>query len=107
MSASMVKAHGGSRMLQSVEGGGSLMKSGIVHDTMINSPKDAKMRELSRVISNTTGIPREKPIMEGVIQDTLPSGMRSVPEYKKVPAHDVGKTKTKRMGQVAYAGPKY
>lgn len=103
----MVKAHGGSRILQSVEGGGSLMKSGIIHDTMVNSPKDARMRELSRVISNTTGIPREKPIMEGVLQSTVPEHMKAVPEYHKVPAHDVGKTKAKRMGQVPYAGKKY
>ena len=103
----MIRAHGGSRMLQSVEGGGSLMKSGIITDTMVNSPKDARMRELSRVISNTTGVPREKPIMEGVLQSTIPEGRKSVPEYHKVPAHDVGKTKAKRMGQVPYAGKKY
>lgn len=103
----MIKAHGGSRMLESVEGGGSLMKSGIIHDTKKNSPMDVHMRGLSRVIANTTGVPREKPIMEGVIASTVPEHMRAVPEYHKVPAHDVGKTKTKRMGQVAYAGPKY
>ena len=107
MSSAMVKAHGGSKAIQSVEGGGSLMKSGIITNTMANSPKDVHMKELSRVIANTTGVPREKPIMEGVLASTIPEHMKSVPEYHKVPAHEVGKTKAKRMGQVAYAGPKY
>lgn len=107
MSSAMVKAHGGSKNLQSVEGGGSLVLSGILRDTTMGSPKVAHMKELARVISNTTGVPREKPIMEGVLASTIPEHMRSVPEYHKVPASEVGKTQPVRMGQVPYAGKKY
>ena len=107
MSASMVKAHGGSRMLQSIEGGGSLMKSGIIHDTMAGARKDVHMRDLSRLVSNTTGVPRGEVVMEGVLKSTVPADRRDTPEYHKVPAHDQGKTKAKRMGQVPYAGRQY
>ena len=94
-------------MLQSVEGGGSLLKSGIVQDTMVGTRKDVHMKGLSRLVSNTTGIPRGEVVMEGVIKSTVPAGMRDTPEYHKVPAHDQGKTKAKRLGQVPYAGRQY
>jgi hypothetical protein len=103
----MVKAHGGSRMIQSVEGGGSLVMSGILQNTMANVPKDIHMKGLCRLISNTTGVPKEEPLMEGVISATVPASMKSVPEYHKVPEHDQGKTQAKRMGQVPYSGKKY
>lgn len=107
MSSKLVKAHGGSKNLMSVEGGGSLTLGGLVHKTTKNVPEDVHMRDLSRLIANTTGVPKEKPIMEGVIASTIPSHMKAVPEYHKVPAHDIGKTKAKRMGQVPYAGKMY
>lgn len=103
----MVKAHGGSRMLQSVEGGGSMTLGGILQKTTKNVQEDVHMKGLSRLIANTTGVPREEPIMEGVITSTVPVGMKSVPEYHKVPAADVGKTKAKRMGQVPFSGKMY
>jgi hypothetical protein len=103
----MVKSHGGSRMLQSVEGGGSMTLGGILQKTTKNMPEDVHMKGLSRLIANTTGVPREKPIMEGVIASTVPVGMKSVPEYHKVPAAEVGKTKSKRMGQVPFSGKMY
>jgi len=107
MSSKLVKAHGGSRMLQSVEGGGSLTLGGIVQRTTKNTPQDVHMRDLSRLISNTTGVPKEKPIMSGVITSTIPMHMKVVPEYHKVPSADIGKTKAKRMGQVPFAGKLY
>ena len=94
-------------MLQSIEGGGSLLKSGIVHDTMVGAPRDMHMRELSRLVSNTTGVPKGEVVMEGVLQATVPADRRDTPEYHKVPAREQGKTEAKRMGQVPYAGPKY
>jgi hypothetical protein len=75
--------------------------------TTKNTPEDVHMRGLSRLIANTTGIVQEKPIMSGVIASTVPTHMKSVPEYHKVPKHDVGKTQAKRMGQVPYAGKMY
>lgn len=107
MSSALVKAHGGSKMLQSPEGGGSLTLGGLVHKTTKNVPDDVHMKGLSRLIANTTGIPREKPLMAGVIASTVPTHMKSVPEYHKIPAADIGKTKAKRMGQVPYAGKMY
>jgi hypothetical protein len=97
MSSKLVKAHGGSKMLQSVEGGGSLTLGGIVHKTTKNVQQDVHMRDL----------PKEKPIMSGVIASTIPMSMKSVPEYHKVPSADIGKTKAKRMGQVPFAGKMY
>jgi hypothetical protein len=107
MSSALVKAHGGSKMLQSSEGGGSLTLGGLVMKTTKNAPEDVHMKQMSRLIANTTGIPKEKPIMAGVIASTVPTHMKDVPEYHKVPSADIGKTKTKRMGQVPYAGKKY
>lgn len=94
-------------MLQSVEGGGSMTLGGILQKTTKNMPEDVHMKGLSRLIANTTGVPREKPIMEGVIASTVPVGMKAVPEYHKVPAAEVGKTKSKRMGQVPFSGKMY
>lgn len=107
MSARLVKAHGGSRSLQSVEGGGSLVLGGLIMKTTKNVQEDVHMKGLSRLVANTTGVPKETPMMDGVIASTVPVGMKSVPEYHKVPAHDVGKTKAKRMGQVPYQGKMY
>lgn len=107
MSARLVKAHGGSKTLESPEGGGSLVLGGLVMNTMKNDPKDVHMKGLSRLVANTTGMIEEKPIMSGVIASTIPTGMKMSPEYHKVPKHDVGKTQAKRMGQVPYQGRMY
>ena len=107
MSSSIVKAHGGSKNMVSAQKGEAIVLGGIIHDTKAHMPRDVKEAHLDRLITNTTGIPREKPIMEGVLASTIPSHMKAVPEFHKVPKHDVGKTKSKRMGQVPYAGPKY
>ena len=100
----MIKAHGGSKDILGSKG---QVIGGIIKDTMVNAPKDIKEKHLDRLISQTTGIPREKPIMEGVIASTIPKHMKDVPEIHKVPSSEVGKTKAKKMGQVPYAGPKY
>ena len=107
MSSSMVKAHGGSKNIVSAQRGEAIVLGGIVTNTMVNTPKDVHMRGLDRLVSNTTGIPRNEPVMEGVIASTVPAHMKDTPEYHKVPAHEQGKTKAMRMGQVPYAGPKY
>lgn len=107
MSSKLVKAHGGSKSLMSMEGGGAMTLGGILHKTTTNVQADAHMKGLSRLIANTTGMMSEKPVMDGVISSTIPTGMKSVPEYHKVPASEVGKTKSKRMGQVPYSGKMY
>jgi len=103
----MVKAHGGSKNIVSAQKGEALVLGGIVQNTTGNMDKDVHMRGLSRLVAQTTGIPREKPIMEGVIASTIPEHMKAVPEIHKVPAKEVGKTKAMRMGQVPFQGPKY
>ena len=84
-----------------------MMLGGIISKTTANAPKDIRMRGLSRLIAQTTGIPRKEPVMEGVIESTVPAYMKSVPEYHSVPKSEQGKTKAMRMGQVPYSGPKY
>ena len=107
MSSAMVKAHGGSKNIVSAQRGEGIMLGGIISKTTTGMPKDVHMRGLNRLISQTTGIPREKPIMEGVIASTIPTHMKDTPEIHKVPAAEVGKTKPKREGQVPYAGKMY
>ena len=102
----MVKAHGGSKNMVTMQKGGGMVLGGLVHDTKANTPKMAHMRGLDRLVAQTTGIPREEPIMEGVIASTIPAHMKAVPEIHKVPAREVGKTQSKMGVGVPYAGPK-
>ena len=102
MSASLVRAHGGSKDLVSTQRGGGLLLGGIIKDTMANSPKAVHMRSLEKLVAQTTGIPRERPIMEGVIASTIPAHMKDVPELHAV--HDVGKTDSKMAVGGSYAG---
>jgi len=102
----MVKAHGGSKNIVGSKGEGIVL-GGILKDTMMNAPRDIKEKHLDRLITNTTGMPSMKPSMEGVIDSTVPKHMKDVPELHKISAHEVGKTKAKRMGQVPYAGKQY
>ena len=103
----MVKAHGGSKNIVSAQKGEAIVLGGIIEKTTTGVPKDVHMKGLSRLISQTTGIPKQEPVMEGVIASTIPAHMKDTPEIHKVPAHEVGKTKPKREGQIPYAGPKY
>jgi len=94
----MIKAHGGSQ---------NVVLGGILKDTQMNTPRDVKEKHLDRLIAQTTGLPREKPIMDGIIASTIPKHMKDVPELHKMASHEVGKTQSKRMGQVPYAGKMY
>lgn len=107
MSSKLVTAHGGSKNFVNAQKGESLSLGGIITKTTKDLPEDVHMRGLDRLISQTTGTPREKPIMEGVLESTIPEHMRAVPEFHKVPEKEVGKTHTKRMGQVPFAGKMY
>lgn len=104
MSSAMIRAHGGSKDIVSTQRGGGLMLTGILHDTMMNSPKAAHMKSLEKLVSQTTGVPREKPIMEGVIASTVPTHMRDVPELH--PVHEKDATASKMAAGVPYAGTK-
>lgn len=104
MSAAMVKAHGGSKDIVSTQRKGGLILSGIIHDTMMNSPKAVHMKSLENLVAQTTGVPRERPIMEGVIASTIPEHMRDVPELH--PVHEKDHTASKMAAGVPYAGMK-
>jgi hypothetical protein len=100
----MVRAHGGSKDVVSSARGGGIILGGILKDTMMNSPKAVHMKSLEKLIGNTTGVPREKPIMDGVIAATVPSGMRDVPELHA--NRDKNETDSKMAVGGTYSGPK-
>lgn len=100
----MVRAHGGSKDIVSTQRGGGLVLQGILKDTMQNSPKAAHMRSLEKLVANTTGTPRDRPVMEGVIASTVPAHMKDVPELQPVHAKD--KTASKMAAGVPYSGSK-
>lgn len=82
------------------------MREPIVRDTMMNAPRDVKEKHLAGLVAKTTGLPMGSGLMMGVLENTT-GKRRDVPELHKVPKAEVGKTETKRMGQVPYGGPKY
>jgi len=99
----MIRAHGGSKDIMTPSGAMSM--SGLIKDTMVNSPKDVKEKFLSNLISKTTGVGMARPVMDGVIRKTTPES-KAVPEHQKVPAKEVGKTNSKMGVGVPFSGPK-
>ena len=100
----MIRSHGGSKDIVSTQRGGGLILGGIIKDTTMNSPKAVHMKSLENLVAQTTGIPRERPIMEGVIASTVPSHMRDVPELH--PIRQENKSDSKMAVGGTYAGPK-
>jgi hypothetical protein len=100
----MIRAHGGSKNIVSSQRGGGIILSGILKDTTMNSPQAVHMKSLEKLVVQTTGIPREKPVMEGVIMATVPSMMRDTPEL--MPNHDRNMTDSKMAVGATYSGPK-
>lgn len=104
MSAALVKAHGGSKTITTSKGM-AVSESGIVHDTKSGAPHDIRMKGLDRLVAQTTGLVREKPIMAGVLTKTT-GDRKDVPELHKVAKGDVGKTNSKMGVGIPYSGPK-
>lgn len=100
----MIRAHGGSKDIVSTQRGGGLIMSGIIKDTMVNSPVAVHMRSLEKLIGQTTGVPRERPIMDGVIAATVPAHMRDVPELRPNAAPNASDSKM-AVG-TTFSGPK-
>lgn len=98
----MIRAHGGSRDIATGRGG-SILLAGILRDTTQNSPAAVHMKNMAGLLSQTTGIPREKPVMEGVLTSTVPAGRRDTPEL--MPAHGTDKTASKMSVGATFAGP--
>lgn len=100
----MVRAHGGSKDIVSTQRKGGLILSGLITDTKANSPKVVHMKSLEGLVSKTTGISREEPVMDGVIKSTVPAHMRDAPEL--MPVHSEDKTASKMSTGIPYAGMK-
>jgi hypothetical protein len=105
MSASLVKAHGGSKNI--VGSKGQFVSTGMfVTDTMAGVRKSASDAHLGNLVANTVGEPSGRPVMDGVLTDTtMGHSSKDVPEIHKVSGK--GKTQPQRMGQVPYSGKKY
>ena len=108
-SSGLVKAHGGPpvAITQKKEG---ISTGAFVTNTMANSPRPVHMASMDVLVAKTTGTTQGPSVMAGVITDTRASigGLaHSVPETRKTPKGEKGKTQAKGMGQVPYAGPKY
>ena len=107
MSEKLVKAHGGSRDILAVKGE-AVMAGGLLHSTTQKIPQVENMKHFANLISQTTGIPQEKPVMSGVLVSTRAGDKeKPTPEFHAVPKSERSKTKPKRSGQVSYSGPKY
>jgi hypothetical protein len=106
MSSAMIRSAGGSRDIVSTQRRSGLVLSGIIQNTMANSPKAVHMKSLENLVANTTGVSRGEPVMEGVIAATVPAHMRDTPELHPVPKHEVGKTDSKMSVGGPYSGPK-
>jgi hypothetical protein len=104
MSSAMIRAHGGSKGVVSSARGGGVVLGGILKDTMMNSPKAVHMKSLEKLVANTTGVLREKPIMDGVIAATVPSSMKDTSELQ--PNHASNMSDSKMAVGGSYAGPK-
>ncbi len=104
MSSAMIRAHGGSKDVVATARGGGIVLAGILKDTTMNSPRAVHMKSLEKLVSQTTGVPREKPIMDGVIASTVPSHMRDVPELQ--PNRDSNKSDSKMAVGGTYSGPR-
>ena len=100
----MIRSHGGSKDIVSSQRGGGIILSGILKDTTVNSPQAVHMKSLEKLVSQTTGVPRERPIMEGVIASTIPAHMKDQPELH--PVHEKDATASKMAVGASYAGKK-
>lgn len=100
----MVRAHGGSKDIVTTQRGGGIVLGGILRDTTINSPKVVHMRALDNLVMKTTGVPADRPLLDGVIASTVPANRRDAPEL--MPEHSKDMTASKMAVGVPYAGDK-
>ena len=69
MSQFMIRAHGGGDTAR-IQRGGAIATGMIVQDTTSGIQKPIHMRELEYLVSNTTGVAMESPVLEGVLTAT-------------------------------------
>ena len=105
MSEFMIRAHGGGDVTRTQRGGG-VATGMLVHDTMAGSERPVHMKQLDFLVSNTTGVPLESAVLEGVLMNTLqdvPTGHMATSGV--MPSHERFATAPKMpvYGQVPYA----
>ena len=105
MSEFMIRAHGGGDVTRT-QRGGAVATGMLVHDTMAGSDRPVHMKQLEFLVSNTTGVPLESTVLDGVLTNTLqdvPSGHMATSGV--MPSHLKFATKPKMpvYGQVPYA----
>ena len=100
----MVRAHGGSKDIISTQRGGGVVLGGIIRDTTMNSPKVVHMKALENLVTKTTGVPRDRPLLDGVLASTVPAHRRDTPEL--MPEHAKNETASKMAVGGSYAGDK-
>jgi hypothetical protein len=70
MSEFMIRAHGGGDVART-QRGGAVATGMLVSDTMAGSDRPVHMKQLEFLVSNTTGVPLESAVMDGVLTNTL------------------------------------
>ena len=105
MSEFMIRAHGGGDVTRT-QRGGAVATGMLVSDTMANSERPVHMKQLDFLVSNTTGVPLESAVLDGVLTNTLqdvPSGHMATSGV--MPSHLRFATAPKMpvYGQVPYA----
>jgi len=105
MSSYNTRASGGSKNVLGQKG--EIMNTGLfISNTLAGKDKDVHMKHLDYLISNTTGIREQNPLMEGVITKTTEDTPDShTPTIHK--NHNKSKTNPRTEGQVPFAGSKY
>jgi hypothetical protein len=70
MSEFMIRAHGGGDVTRT-QRGGAVATGMLVSDTMAGADRPVHMKQLDFLVSNTTGVPLESTVMDGVLTNTL------------------------------------
>jgi len=112
MSQYMISAHGGGKVART-QRDGSISTGMLVENTMAGVREPVHMKQMDFLVSNTTGVPRNSSVLDGVLQDTTTgsaTGHHATSEVMKSHEHFATKQGPMGYGQVPYAeamkGPK-
>lgn len=105
MSEYMISAHGGGKVART-QRDGAVSTGMLVRDTTMNTPKSIHMKQLDFLVSNTTGVPRNSAVLDGVLSDTTQgsiTGHKATSEVMKSHEHFATQPGRMSFGQVPYA----
>ena len=105
MSQYMISAHGGGKVART-QRDGAVSTGMLVEDTLAGVREPVKMKQLDYLVSNTTGVPRNSSVLDGVLQDTTQgaiTGHHTTSEVMKSHEHFATKQGPMGYGQVPYA----